>query len=410
MKNSKFEISHYFKDKSNIFLDESIFSPSYIPDVLIHREDKLRQLTNHFKSIFTLNSPPSGKNIIIQGSVGLGKTVVVKKFGKAVETFCRTSSSHPLMKIIYFHINCRRQRTWYLALTSILRHFIQAFPPRGYSTDELIQLLARILKERNLHLLLCLDEIDHLVTDKKSQDELYSLTRGYEEDLNNNKSQISLILITREPNFLLFLDSVLQSSLSQSTMFFSKYSEQQLYEILIDRANSGLKSATYTEEVIQMISLLTYKVGDVRYAIELLWRSAKLAESELSSSIQFEHVRKSHSTIVPIKKSIITDLPIHQQTILIALAILLVNNKSKSHINTKELKEKYCEICKRNGLKPRRQTQFWDYLQNLSALGLITLTVQNQHKEGKSFGRTTFIGIHSFSAEQLVEQINNFSY
>ncbi|WP_455463772.1 Cdc6/Cdc18 family protein [Candidatus Hodarchaeum mangrovi] len=410
MKDSNFEISRFFENKSNIFRDESIFSPSYIPNVLIHREDTLRQLTNYFKSIFTLNFPPSGKSVIIQGSVGLGKTVVVKKFGKAVETFCKSSSSRPSMKIIYFHINCRRQRTWYLVLTSILRHFILAFPPRGYSTDELIQLLTRILKERNQHLLLCLDEIDYLIIDKKSQDELYSLIRGHEEDLNDNRSHISLILITRDPHFLLFLDSALYSSLSQTIIVFSKYSEQQLYEILIDRANSGLKSTTYTEEVIRMIASLTYEVGDVRYAIELLWRAAKLAESESSSSIEFEHVRKSHSCIMPIKKSVITDLPIHQQFILMALALLLINDRSKSQITTMKLKEKYYEICKKNRLNPRRQTQFWGYLQKLSALGLIKLNVYNKHKEGKSLGRTTCISIHSFSAEQLVEQINNFSY
>jgi len=344
----------------------------------------------------------SGKQVIIQGAVGSGKTVVVKQFGLTLENYCHAKSEANVATISFFHMNCRRQRSWYLILTSILQHLVPAFPIRGFCVDELLTYLVRIVKERNQGLLICLDEIDYLLTESKGQDVLYSLIRHYEEINRCGQAQISLILVTRNPHFQNFLDPALRSSLSQRIIVFEPYNTNQLFDILSLRARQGSYERTYSDDILKAIASLACKSGDTRYSIELLWRSAKAAEQEDAPYIDFEHIRKAQVSIFPIKQSIITDLAPQLKKVLFALAILLNHKKNRTYVTTNELRNKYNELCKKSREKPRKQTQFWNYLQKLARQGLIELQVQNRHQNGKSAGRTALISISDLPIRDLL--------
>ncbi|MFX1282014.1 MAG: Cdc6/Cdc18 family protein [Promethearchaeota archaeon] len=402
MNRSKFDITKFLTKKHTIIKDDQVFEPNFIPECLVHRENELTLLANHFKSILYKNSMIPGKQVIIQGPVGLGKTVVVKQFGLTLETYCHAKSEASIANLSYFHMNCRRQRSWYLILTSILTQLVPAFPIRGFSVDELLTYLVKIIKERNQGLLICLDEIDYLLSESKGQDVLYSLTRHHEGVNQSEQVQISLILVTRNPHFQKFLDPALLSSLSQRVIVFKPYTTIQLFDILSLRAHQGLHERTYSNDILKAIADLAYENGDARYAIELLWRSAKVAEQEESQSIDFEHIRKAQVSIFPIKQSIIIDLASQLKKVLFALALLLNHEKNRAFVTTNELRNKYNEICKETQEKPRKQTQFWNYLQNLAELGLIKLQVQNRHQNGKSAGRTTLIGISDLPVSDLL--------
>ncbi|MFX1546456.1 MAG: Cdc6/Cdc18 family protein [Promethearchaeota archaeon] len=402
MNGSKFDLAKYLTKKNQIIKDDQVFEPTFIPEWILHREDELTQLANHFKSILSREKMNSGKQVIIQGRIGLGKTVVVKHFGLTLEDYCRTKSDAQLAKISFFHMNCRRQRSWYLILTSILSRLVPAFPIRGFSVDELLIFLIKIIKERNQGLLICLDEIDYLLSESKGQDALYSLIRHHEGINQSEQAQISLILVTRNPHFQKILDPALSSSLSQQAIIFKPYTADQLYDILLSRAQQGLFEYTYSEDILRTIASLAVKNGDARHAIELLWRSAKVAEQEDSRNINFEHIRKAQVNIFPIKQSLITDLPPQLKKVLYALASLLNCEKNRGFVTTDELRYKYGEICEKSNDKPRKQTQFWNYLQNLAKQGLIELNVQNRHQNGKSAGRTTLISISDLPVRDLL--------
>jgi len=163
-----------------------------------------------------------------------------------------------------------------------------------------------------------------------------------------------------------------------------------------------LYECTYSKEVIKTIASLAFHSGDTRYAIELLWRSAKVTEQENSSVISFEHIRKAQVSVFPIDQSIIMDLPFQLKRVLLALATLLNSKKHIAYVTSSELREKYDEICKKSHDRPRKQTQFWNYLQQLTKQGLIELEVQNRHENGKSAGRTTLIGISDLPVGELL--------
>ncbi len=402
MDEPKFDLFQLFDQKNNLIKDESVFEPNFIPESLLHREKELELLANYFKSILSDSSSTYGKQILIQGSVGLGKTAVVRKFGETLEEYCENRSHSIKKNIFYYHVNCRRQRSWYLIFTSILRRLVPAFPVRGFSTDELLNYLIKILEERRQSMLLCLDEIDYLVSNSEEQNILYSLIRYHEGSNHDSCSQISLIMVTRNVIFQNLLDKAIQSSLSQKTVYFARYKEDQLYDILMIRAEKGLFKTAYTPQIIGIVASLAYEHGDARYAIELLWRSAKIAEQEKVQNIEIEHVRKAQISVFPIKQSMVTELSPQMKQVLLALAILLRDEKTRAFVNTTEVREKYEEICIQSKMKPRKPTQFWSYLQQLSKYGLINLKVHNRHKNGKSEGRVTSIGISDVPVSDLL--------
>lgn len=409
MNESKFDLTEFLAKKQIVIKDDQVFEPIFIPEYLVHRDNELSLLANHFKSIISKNATNSGKHLIIQGPVGIGKTVVVKRFGLTFADYCSTSSDENIANLAFFHMNCRRQRSWHLILTSILRQLVPAFPIRGFSVDELLTYLVKIVKERNQGLLICLDEVDYLLSESKGQDVLYSLIRHHEGVSQYEQAQISLILVTRNPHFQTFLDTALLSSLSQCIIVFEPYTANQLFDILSLRAQQGLYGRAYTEEILKSIASLAFKSGDARYAIELLWRSAKVAEQEDALKIDFEHIRKAQVSVFPIRQSIITDLPPQLKKVLLALALLLNSEKNRALVTTNELRNKYNEICNKSQEKPRKQTQFWNYLQKLAKHGLIELEVQNRHQNGKSAGRTTLIGISDLPIRDLLSLLEQDS-
>ncbi|MHA1227668.1 MAG: Cdc6/Cdc18 family protein [Candidatus Hodarchaeales archaeon] len=405
MNSGDFDVISYFEHKTKIFRNEKVFDPSYVPDVLIHREDELSQLANHFKSLVSRETILSGKHIVVQGSVGIGKTVVVRKFGETIQHYCISKKDDNTSNLIYVHMNCRRYRSWYLILSIILREFVNAFPARGFSNEELIVYLLNILEERSQILLLCLDEVDYLLRDQKSQDVLYSFIREYEGLNANMKGRISLILVSRDPNLFVLMDPAIVSSLSQHLVVFKKYSKEQLFDILIRRAEEGLYESSFSEEIIEVITSISYEKGDVRYAIELLWRAAKIADRERESTINIEHIRMAQASILPLKREIIVDLPSHVKIVLESLALLLQHDLERSSVPISDLREKYEELCSLEGCEPRKYTQFWKYIQSLERHGLVELTVRNRHVNGRSAGRSTFISINNIPLVELLEVI-----
>ncbi|MCK4348270.1 MAG: TniB family NTP-binding protein, partial [Thermoplasmatales archaeon] len=130
---------------SNIIEDE-LSSPSvikeinmldfdYVPEELLHRDEQLRFLAQMFKPVLS----GIAQNVVIKGPVGTGKTVIAKKFCKKLVQLARGQG-----KIIeYVHINCRKRSTDAMVLLGILNHFDSRFPDRGFSVQEMLQVLRK---------------------------------------------------------------------------------------------------------------------------------------------------------------------------------------------------------------------------------------------------------------------------
>jgi len=421
---SKTNFSSLFENFQTVFKEneqtggsgEDVFNSSYIPIDIRHREEEMQTLASYFQSIIT--SPTnSSRKVIIYGAVGTGKTLVSRSFCKDLTTFLRRNHKPGKPVFKFFYVNCRKAKSPHLIITTALRQLVPGFPLRGFSVDELLRMFTLLLYEQNLVTLLVLDEIDYLMPEERT-DFLYALSRLCEEspltreNFNypagdmSTESRFNLLAITRDKNFRYYLDSSTASSLGKNFIIFPKYTRSELFDIIYDRAEQGLHSECYDDALIELIAGLVEEQGDARFAIELLWRSAKLVDKERKNRITPEHVRKAVVSVHPMEKSVLDDLNPHQQLLLLSLARLL-HNSSKTFVTTPEVKKTYEHVCEEAGFRPRRQTQIWAYLKDLGRLGLIHQEVENRHKNGRPQGRVTNICIHSIPVEEIIQSLNH---
>jgi len=255
----------YFEDllkKPSLFQDEIKLDINYVPNKLPHRDKELSLLSQLFLTIIT-NPNSISRKILITGKIGIGKTVTVKYFGDLL----KKASKKRNIGIKYVHINCRKERTSYKILIKIIRIINKNFPKRGYSPQDLLEILLDLLNIQNLHLLIVLDELNYLID--KGEDLIYLLTR-INDDSVNSQQRISIIGIVRDITCLNNIDNSTMSTLQRNIIKFNNYSKKQIFDILKYRANISLKKNIISDELIEMISESTYNNGDVRYGLNIL--------------------------------------------------------------------------------------------------------------------------------------------
>ncbi len=380
--------------RPTIFKDESKLSIDYVPEHLPYRENELKQLANIFRVL--LEKPGNSQKVIITGNVGTGKTALAKNFGSQIVII----ASKREINLHYIHINCRRERASFTILNRIVQTFNPSIPRRGFSTEELLQIMKEILEEKDIHIILTLDELDFLLR-REGEDLLYSLIRLFDEQLNAVQ-RLSLIGIMRSEALFRGMDSSTISSLQQNIIRLKEYSANQLETILSERAKEAFYVGTITNQEITFMAEIAAKQGDARYALEILWRAGKIADSQNKTRILPEHIRKAKSDIHPvIRKDTLRDLPVQHKVLLLAISRALTTERS--YATTSEAKRIYRIACEEYNIRPRRHTQFWEYLSELEKQGIIATKISGVGIKGK----TTLISLPDIPASILEQEILN---
>lgn len=326
-----------------LFTDEGVFSPEYVPDSLPHRKEQVKELSRIFRDLF--NPTRKGRvyfqNILCIGDVGTGKTSCAKRFGVELE---QITQKLPHINLRYRHLNCRRNRTVFLVLVDLIRSLVPHFPNRGFSSDELLVMLHTLLSRTETTLVLALDEIDYLFRDGEINLLIEGLTQPQPEDEDWRSENIALILITRNKEFMFLLEPSIKSRMAQNVVKFPQYTKDQLFDILTERARHGLNEGVIPSSTLQSISDLAAESGDARFAIELLWRSGKKAFNESSSIILPEHVRIAYTSIRPVNKEQLLYLDPSTRNILYAIAVAFHNNPNANKISFLRIKTQYISL------------------------------------------------------------------
>ncbi len=385
----------------SVFKDESKLDINYIPLHLPHRGSKLSFLNLLFR--FVVERPGKmAQRVLITGMVGTGKTVLSQRFGlnKVKEAQDKGINLH------YIHINCREcSGSLFLILQRAIVKFYPNFPRRGYSADELLHILIQILDERDAYLILAIDELEALIRGGGS-DPIYKLTRVQENRLGAPQ-RLSLICILREPSHLETLDSSTRSTLQHNIIHLEKYSTPQLRDILYDRVALAFRSGAVSEQNIEFVAeSAASDRGDSRYAIELLWRAGKYADTSDSSEILAEHIRKASVSIYPvIRKDQISSLKLHEKLLLLGIARRFKQTKV-AYISIGEAEEAYAIVCEEHNKNPRKHTQIWKYVKELSALDILKTEISGIGQRGK----TTLISLPKVPASDLEKELKNTLY
>ena len=389
---------------SNIIEDE-LFSSSvikdlhaldfdYVPEELPHRTEQLRRLAQMFKPLLNDVS----QNAVVRGPVGTGKTVIIKKFCNSFVNIARKQG-----KIIeYVHINCRKRSTDAMVLIGILNHFDQRFPDRGFSVQEMLQILHKQLQRRDAQLLLVLDEADALL--KKSGSNLvYNLTRFTDETMKTD-NPISIIMVSQK-DVLSDLDlSALSTFKRSNTIVLDKYARDELYDIIDQRVGLAFHNHTVSLDSVDLIADIASEWGDARFAIELLWKAGMCADQQHVQLVVPEHVRAAKAeTYSVVTETKLKNLGKHQLLTLLSIAKRL-HRDGAAYANTGDVEKTYAITCEEYNEKPRAHTMFWSYLKEVENAGFIYIKLSGKGQ----LGTTQFISLPDIPVEILVDKLEGF--
>ncbi len=375
-----------FEPRTTIIRDPKVLTFDYIPATLVHREEQMRSLRMLFRPVVESGVPQSA---FLIGPVGTGKTATAKRFCMDVLRY----SSEKGIPMDYVMVNCRQSNTESSALLSMIWHFDPGYPDRGFSVSEMLRTLKRHVDKRRLRLIVVLDEVDVLL--KKGADDLvYQLSR-FNEERGDLSTSLSLMMISQEH----VIDRLDQASMSTfkraNTVRFGRYSRDELYDIVNSRADMALVPGSIEADSMHLISDIASEWGDARFAIEMLEKSALLAEEDGVGQVKAEYVREAKAlTYSTITESKLEQLDKHRMLTLLSVTRCL---KEEAYVNTGRAEKTYHVVAEEYGESPRKHTQFWNYVNDLHDLGLVHTKVQGD-PEG---GRTTYISIPDMPAKVL---------
>ncbi len=330
----------------------------YVPDKLVGRDEQLQKMASMFHQI---SDHSASCQVALTGNVGSGKTALSHVFSRDL---VRHLGSQRPVKVV--HINCRNHPSKAQVLHRIVTSLDSRHPERGFGSGEILESVRRQLASASTHLLLILDEVDHLLRADKG-DLLYQLLRI--DEGREQRGNISLVIISQE-QVLDQLESAILSRFGRSNHIrLEPYNSDELTAIATQRAALSCHDGSVAEGVLRTIGQRASETGDARLAIELLADSIRKAEMAgrpevLADDVRFV-AREVGRTVEP---NIIDHLNEHSQMILLALCRRL---RREDEVTTGDAEKLYHVICEEYEENPRSHTTFWKNLKKLEGLELI---------------------------------------
>ncbi len=387
-----------------IFKNEGALTPDYVPDKLPFRDDQLKLLQTYFDSFIRLPGSIYVKAVMV-GRSGSGKTVTSRKFG----SYVRAASKG---RVEFVHVSCALHRTSFSVLKTIGLSLGLPVPRRGFSSEELLELILDDVATKDKYAIIALDDVFYLLN-YSGPDSIDALVRLGEE-YSGRGYRFSLLLISQSESFMDQLNRGVKSSLGSAVIEFPPYTKDQIFEILLNRAREALKDSAYTEEILEMISdvagvdpedqVKSALRGDARYALDILWRASKLAELNASPRIMPSHVREAvMQTLHGVREDELMGLSLHEKLLLLAIVNRLMRSSDTPYISIGDAEDEYEMICEQYGQEPRKHTQLWDYVKDMASRGILETRLSGKGMRG----RTTFISIPTEPLETMKQAVES---
>ena len=354
---------------------------SYKPEIILHRDSELEQVTQSLLPILKKSRP---SNLLVYGKPGTGKTLVVKRVIDKIQARVEKSN----FPIVLVYSNSKEETTLYGLLVNLgtqLGLKDKELPTTGLAISEVFKRLLNKIKKEKFNAVFVIDEIDYLaqLVAKTGKDILYQLTRANER-LEEGGS-LTLVGISNDLTFKEKLDPRVISSLGEEEVVFTNYDVEQIKKILEERINESFIENSVEKPALNLIAALAGgEHGDARRAIDLLRVAGEIAERQQSDKVTIEHVREATQKIEENKEEkSLKSFPLHEKLVL--LAIMKANGSSTGEIYSSY--KNLCKIIGKDGLTQRRITQM---LSEIELSGIISgrLIHQGIHGRTKKFKLT----------------------
>lgn len=257
-----------FKDMlgagETLFKNAVALDYDFVPKLIPYRENEQFKIASCIKPLFHRRN---GRNLLIHGMPGVGKTVACKHVIQELE-----EESEDITPI---YINCWQRNTTFKILLEICDTL-------GYKlihnkkTDDLLNVVVKTLNKGSA--VLIFDEIDKI--------DDYDFLYYFLEQLYRK----CIILITNYKEWAIELDDRIKSRLLIEMLEFRPYSQKETNGILKQRAKSAFHAGVFEVNAFELIVKKTFDLQDIRSGLYLLREAGNAAEDKSSRRITLEHV------------------------------------------------------------------------------------------------------------------------
>jgi cell division control protein 6 len=282
---------------TELFKNERILDPRYVPDTLQCRDEEIEKLNRIL--VRRINSNIVPKHVMIVGPTGSGKTVCAKHVLNAVKDDKGLLCSYLVADTSIYQI-----------LKTIASNFGIETSNRLINTNEYWTKIEKRVKD-NIAVII-LDEIDKMFI--KNRREIYDLIYKFTRD-----PHICLIGITNNYDIdTLITDARDRSSYNYVDVPFPPYDSTQLRDILEYRVEQAFYPNALSDEVIPLCAALAaQRNGDARYALDLLSTAADLCEEDGKTTVIEDDVRRAKNLAeVSLLRREVVRLSPHQKVLL----------------------------------------------------------------------------------------------
>ncbi len=239
----------------------------YIPKLIPYRENEQKMVANCIKPLF---HDANGRNVLIYGAPGIGKTVACKHLISELE--------EETDDIIPVYVNCWQKNTSYKVLTEICEQLNYKFT-HNKKTDELFKIIKSILNKKAA--VFIFDEADKV----EDTDFLYFIL----EEIYKK----TIILITNYKDLVLNFDDRIKSRLMAQLLEFKAYNEYETRGILKERRGYAFHNGIWNDLAFDIAVKKSFQMGDVRPGLFLLKEAGHAAEDDSSMKIEVSHMESA---------------------------------------------------------------------------------------------------------------------
>jgi len=335
------------------------------------RDKEIKQLSSHFAPIFRNDHPV---HLSIFGKTGTGKTVTLLYFLNMLQALCIKKS----LGMRYVHLALSTPKPCFRALND-LACFLDAAKryKKGISLDELMSKIEEKLSNYHGFLILFIDEVDHIRKDLDTF--LKFLVKRLPQTV---PLKLVLVFSSNKLNWQENIDPRIKSFLKVNEIFFEPYNALNLKKILSIRIRKALNKKMIQKGVVEKISAISSGThGDSRKAIELLAKSAQIAEKQ-GTPVNIEIVDKALEEIERDKYvAMIKSAPKQLQAAL--YSIISLASRTTRPMYTGDAYEAYRLFCSNIRLRALTQRAFSDLVSELDMYGFIQVRIVSQGRYGR---------------------------
>jgi len=337
--------------EKKIIWQAHLLSREYLPEKVVGREEQKRKFEMCLSPVKDGQAP---LNAWLYGPAGSGKTVLARTVARDM---CKDTSAR-----FAFYVNCWERGSLYQVVQAIAES-LKVLGADAQDTNVKLERIRQVIKLRPV--VVILDDVDRVAPSERERI-IYGLL---------NLPNTGVVCIANKNETLLALEERTRSRLSPVLIEFQAYNQQELEEILFERAKDALALGAWNEGVLRQLAQSAG--GDARAALEALRHAAVAAESSGKKTIALsdcaDAARARGQTW---QEEMVQKMSYHERLIY----DLAVKNQP---VLTTDLLRTYCDYCQKDSVTPVARRTFSKYVKLMVDRALLSVDLRVVSRKGR---------------------------